>query len=104
MSETKELPVICKFWQEDGVWNGEAVDLPIAVFGKTFEEALDSLKEGIVSHFNASVQVGSIQELINTVEQIAVDKGLLSIDDIMPGSPLVKMLVAFENHQEVVVV
>ena len=104
MSTTKKLPIICRFWQEDGVWNGEAVDIPIATFGDTFEEAMQGLKEGIVSHFNASAQVGSVQELIDTVEQIAVDRGLLSYDDIMPSSPLVKMLVAFKNHQEVVVV
>ena len=36
-SVSQEMPVLCKFWQEDGVWNGSAQDLPVAVFGETIE-------------------------------------------------------------------
>ena len=33
-SPTLALPVLGKFWYEDGVWNGVAEDMAVAVFGK----------------------------------------------------------------------
>jgi predicted RNase H-like HicB family nuclease len=62
LSERKKLDtqisVLCKFWFEDGVWNGSAHDLPVAVFGQTIDEAKKNLGEALVSHFDALQQIG----------------------------------------------
>ena len=48
-----QVPVLCRIWEEQGVFNGIAEDLPVAVFGKTHEEAQSYLRDAIISHLEA---------------------------------------------------
>jgi predicted RNase H-like HicB family nuclease len=52
------LPALCRFWREDGVWNASAVDLPIAVFGDTIEEAQSNMSDALTAHLNALNRLG----------------------------------------------
>jgi len=42
--------VFCRFWEENGVWNISAVNLPVAVFGKTFKQAKDRFWDAVICH------------------------------------------------------
>jgi predicted RNase H-like HicB family nuclease len=55
VSQVLEIPVLARLWWEDGVWNGEAIDLPIAVFGDTFEDAVAHLQDAVMSHLESLV-------------------------------------------------
>ncbi len=45
--------VRCRFWKEDGIWNGSAKRLPIAVFGQTLEETKANMRDAFRSHIEA---------------------------------------------------
>ncbi len=47
------MTVRCRYWEEDGVWNGVVKDLPIVVFGQTLEQAKDNLRDAFHSHMTA---------------------------------------------------
>jgi predicted RNase H-like HicB family nuclease len=85
------IPVLCKFWKEDGVWNASAEHLPIAVFGDTFEDALKNLRDAIISHIQSVREAGQIDQLISLLLKRAQDHMLVT--EITPEAPLVKMLV-----------
>lgn len=95
------VPILCKFWREDDVWNGVAEDLPVAVFGATFEEAKDNMRSAIESHIESVAEGGDVAGLIRRLHEKS--REYLPVDEISPGSPLVKMVVAMKN-QEVVAV
>jgi len=40
---------------EDGVWNIEAIDFPVAAFGETPEKAEDNLYQAMLSHFEVII-------------------------------------------------
>lgn len=63
----REIPVFCKIWEEQGIFNGIAEDLPIAVFGHTHEEAQKHLSDAIISHLEALKELGKLDE---TVERL----------------------------------
>jgi len=77
------IPILCKFWSEDGVWNGVAEPLPVAVFGETFEEAKDNLRDAITAHLEAVREVGDLNTTIESLLQSA--KNFLSVEDIPTG-------------------
>lgn len=91
------VPILCKFRFEDGVWNGVAEDLPVAVFGNTFEEAKENLRSAIESHIESVLESGEVMPLIQHLQERG--REYLSVDEISPGSPLVKMLVAMKNRE-----
>lgn len=95
------VPILCKFWREDDVWNGVAEDLPVAVFGASFEETKENMRSAIESHIESVAETGDVTGLIRRLQERS--REYLSVDEISPGSPLVKMLVAMKN-QEVVAV
>jgi predicted RNase H-like HicB family nuclease len=101
-SETS-VPVLCRFWFEDGVWNGIAADAPIAAFGSTVEEAMGNLREAIETHVLAAIETGQIASLINHLQERARDYGFLRLEEISPSSPIVKMNVALKNQELVAV-
>ena len=68
-----EIPVICKIWQEDGVFNGVAQDLPVAVFGKTYEEAQKHLDEAIIAHLEALLECRQLEGTIRDLRDRARD-------------------------------
>jgi predicted RNase H-like HicB family nuclease len=59
-----EVPVFCRIWQEQGVFNGVAEHLPVAVFGKTYEEAQSNPKDAILSHLAALREVHQLDEVV----------------------------------------
>ena len=69
-----KVPVLCKFWQEDGVWNGSAHDLPIAVFGYSLEEAQSNLCTAIISHLKALEKLGRIDPVIEHLLRLADER------------------------------
>src|SRR5580658_8238092 len=62
LEQEEPVPILCKLWQEDDLWNGIALDLPVAVFGKTFEEAKRHLFEALDAHFETLREIGSYDE------------------------------------------
>ncbi len=77
------IPILCKFWSEDGVWNGVAEPLPVAVFGETFEEAKDNLRNAIAAHLEAVREVGDLDTTVKNLLRSAKD--FLSVQDIPTG-------------------
>lgn len=65
------IPILCRFWLEDGVWNGSAVDLPVSVYGKTIEQAQKHLVEALIAHLEALQQVGQIAPEIKRLQHLA---------------------------------
>jgi predicted RNase H-like HicB family nuclease len=59
-----EIPVLCRVWEEQGVFNGIAEDLPVAVFGKTHEEAQSNLRDAIISHLEALGELHKLQRAV----------------------------------------
>ena len=69
-----KVPVLCRFWQEDGVWNGSAHDLPIAVCGDSLKEAQSNLDDAIISHLNSLERLGRIDPVINELMRLADER------------------------------
>jgi hypothetical protein len=69
-----KVPVLCRFWQEDGVWNGSAHDLPIAVYGDSLEQAQGHLDEAIISHLNALEKLGKVDPVISELMRLADER------------------------------
>jgi hypothetical protein len=90
------LQVLCRFWQEDGVWNATTEHLAVAVFGDTFEDAQKNLQDAIVAHMECWVESGKAKELIALLESRA--HGRLEVEKICPDVPLVKMQIEMKDH------
>lgn len=90
------FPILCKFWNEDGVWNAITVHIPVAVCGDTFEEAKENLRMAVDSHFEAHHSLGKEVPVIQELQKIA--RNYFSVDDIPFGSQMLKMLVAMKNQ------
>ena len=97
----KGVPVLCRFWREDGVWNAIAVELPVAVFGKTFEQARDHLREAIETHCLALQDAGEFSATIRRLRARA--RSSVAMKSIPPGSPLMKMTLANTSRHRVTV-
>jgi len=89
------LPVLCRFWQEDGVWNAEAAHLAVAVFGSTFEEAQRNLQSAIVSHMECWVEAGRADQIVEQLRAQSHEQ--LKVEDISPDSPLVKIQIGMQD-------
>ncbi|MGB8770174.1 MAG: hypothetical protein WCC92_11190 [Candidatus Korobacteraceae bacterium] len=59
-----EVPVLCRIWEEQGVFNGIAEDLPVAVFGKTHEEAQNNLRDAVLSHLEALREIHKLEPVV----------------------------------------
>jgi len=93
------LPVLCRFWQEDGVWNASAAHLAVAVFGHSFEEAQKNLQSAIVSHIECWVEAGKADELVALLRAQSHEQ--LDVEEISPDSPLVKLQVGMHDDRVV---
>jgi predicted RNase H-like HicB family nuclease len=67
------ISVLCRFWAEDGVWNGSAVDLPVSIYGKTIEQAQKHLLDAIICHLEALQEVGQLDAEIKRLQPLAED-------------------------------
>lgn len=95
-----KVSVLCHFWQEDGVWNAKARDLAIVVFGKTFEETQANLQDAIVGHLETAAEFGLLDELIEQLERSTHEP--FSIDGMPVDRPMLRMLVAIDDHPHAV--
>jgi len=93
-----QVPILCKFWEDDDVWNGAAVDLPIAVFGDTFEEAQRHLREGIVCHLQALQELHQLAPAIEYLQQRARDY-TVSVEEIPANKPLLRIDATVQNDR-----
>jgi predicted RNase H-like HicB family nuclease len=91
------IPVLCKFWKEDDVWNGAAEHLAVAAFGDTFEEAEKNLYEAVMAHIDCWVEAGKAAEIFSLLRDQARER--LSVDEICPDAPLVKMQFAMQDDR-----
>lgn len=82
---------------EDGIWNGSAVDLPVAVHGKTIEHAKRHLLDAVVGHLEALQEVGLLEQEIKRLQHLAQDCRL-SIDG-MPEGLLWKTTAKVSDHR-----
>ena len=92
------IPVLCKFWHEDGVWNGAAQDLAVAVFGTTFEEAQKNLSDAIFCHLEALQELNKIEPTIEYLQQRARDFNV-SIEEIPSNRPIMRMDATLFDNQ-----
>jgi len=66
-----EIPVLCKLWTEDGVVNGVAEGLDVAVFGADFDEAKANLADAIIGHLEALQELGKLDQVIEELRSRA---------------------------------
>jgi predicted RNase H-like HicB family nuclease len=97
-----EIPVLLRFWQDDDCWNGEAVDLPVAVFGKTFEETTRNLHEAVISHLEALQEIGKLNDTVQVLKTCARNHRV-SVDEMGMNQPLVRFNAGLQNHQVVAI-
>ena len=91
-----EVPVLCRFWREDEVWNASAVDLPIAVFGDTFEDAQANMSEALVAHLNALQRLGELDDIVHELRAIARDRSFRA-QEMTANEPLVRLSAAIQD-------
>ena len=99
--QTIVVPVLCRFWQEDGVWNGNAEHLAVAIFGKTFEEAQKNLQAAIVEHIKCWVDAGKEEQLISQLREQAHEH--VTVNEIPHNSPVVNISVGLSDHHVVAI-
>lgn len=100
--ETKtivSIPVLCKLWQEDGVWNGEAAHLAVAVFGESFEDTRHNLRIAIISHLQTLQDVGRLEETIPVLQACAKQRFVL--DEIPNNEAVCRLTAGVEDHRVV---
>lgn len=84
-----EIPILLRFWEEEGVWNGEAVDLPVAVFGRSFEETTRNLQDAVISHLETLKEIGTLKETVATLRACA-RQHRVSVDEMALNQPMVR--------------
>lgn len=92
-----KVPILCKFWREDDVWNGVAEHLAVAAFGDTFEDAAKNLHDAVVAHIECYVEAGKAPELFAHLREQAREQ--LIVEEICPDTPLVKMQLDTQNDR-----
>jgi predicted RNase H-like HicB family nuclease len=96
--QSVQIPVLCRFSEEEGVWSGSAEDLPVAVCGDTFEEARRNLTDAIIAHLESVQEVGNIQATIEHLRACAKDRRF-SIEEMAYDQPLVRINAALQDHR-----
>ena len=83
--KVSDVPILVRFWQEDGVWNASAMDISVAVFGNSFEEARSNFEEALARHFEVLREMKQLSQTIRDLRRAAKDRGFYQ--RIEPGSP-----------------
>jgi predicted RNase H-like HicB family nuclease len=99
-SNVLEIPILARLWQEENVWNGEAVDLPIAVFGDTFEETVKNLHDAVISHLEALQEIGKLEDTAHILRACARTRRV-SLDEMGSNQPFMKFNAGLQNHKVV---
>lgn len=98
-----EIPVLLHLWQEENVWNGEAVDLPVAAFGDTFEEAVKHLRVAVISHLETLQEIGKLDETVHILRACA-RQHRVSVDEMGSNQPFIRFTAGVENQRVVCLV
>jgi predicted RNase H-like HicB family nuclease len=99
-SKVVAIPVLLRLWQEDGVWNGEAAELPVAVFGDSFEQAAKNLHEAVVSHLEALQEIGKLDETAHVLRVYSRQRRL-SVDELPSNEVVTKFNAGVQDHRVV---
>lgn len=86
-----KVPVLVRFWEEDGVWNASAMDLSVAVFGDTFEEARRNFESAIKEHFELLCELKKMHATATRLLKAAEDRHFY--DRIAPRQTFEKFIV-----------
>jgi predicted RNase H-like HicB family nuclease len=96
-----ELPILVRLWEEDGVWNVSAFDLPVAVYGNTFDEARTNFEEALDAHFELLVEMRRAKEVVADLRAAALDRGFYdrikpreTVEKFMLNSPKLELCLA----------
>ena len=93
-----EIPVLCKFWREDDVWNGVAEDIPVAVFGATFEQAQKHMQDAILTHLGTLQQLDRLSDTVKLLRRKSHERSL-SEAEIPLNQTVVRMSATLhDNH------
>jgi len=80
------------------VWNGEAVHLPVVVFGNTIEEAISNLHDGLLTHLDAEQSVGNIEKTIEYLRTCAAEN-CLTLNDVAPNRLFSRFNAALQDER-----
>lgn len=69
------VPILVRFWEESGVWNASAFDLPIAVFGNTYAEARKNFEGALIAHFDLLIELKRAGIVADQLRKIADEQG-----------------------------
>lgn len=97
-SAVLEIPVLLRLWKEDDVWNGEAVNLPVAVFGDTFEATVGHLHDAVMSHLESLQEIGKLEETVHLLRSCARNQRV-RLDEMGSNQPLVRFNAGLQNHK-----
>jgi len=92
-----KVPILCKFWREDDVWNGVAEHLAVAAFGETFEQAEKNLQDAVRAHIVCWIEAGKAAEIFALLREQAREQ--LTVEEICPDTPLVKMEIGTQDDR-----
>ena len=95
-----QIPVLLRVWQEEGVWNGEAVRSPIAVFGDAFEDTIENLQAAVISHLEALQEIGKLDETAHILRACA-RQHRFTLDEMGSNQPFIRFTAGLENHKVV---
>jgi predicted RNase H-like HicB family nuclease len=95
--EIQKIFVLVRFWQEDGVWNASALDISVAVFGDTFEDARNNFEQAMIAHFEILVEMNKVKGTIKKLVQAAQKRGFY--DRIRPRETFEKFPVRTDERE-----
>jgi predicted RNase H-like HicB family nuclease len=93
-----EVPVLCRIWEEQGIFNGVAEDLPVAVFGETYEEARQNLRDAVISHLEALRQLQQLNPVVEHLRRQARE-GYFSPQEIPRDQSFYRFSAAIHNSR-----
>ncbi len=94
------IPVLLRLWREDDVWNGDAAELSVAVFGDSFEEAAKNLHEAVISHLEALEEIGKLDETARVLRAYARAYHP-SVEELPSNKVVAKFEVGLQDHRVV---
>jgi hypothetical protein len=97
-----EIPVLCRLWPEDGIWNGEAVHLAVAVFGDTFEDTQRNLGDAVISHLQALQEIDKLDETVHMLRVCAKHHRMV-LDEMPTSEAMLKFTAGLQDHRVVAI-
>ncbi len=70
-------PLLARLWNEDGIWNISAFDLPIVAYGNDLNEARAHFAEAVESHLSALASLGRLDATLAALRHLAASRDFL---------------------------